>query len=119
MASPGFKSDAAAMRQAVVGFEDTANSAARTMAELENDLMSVLSRYTGNQATAFWQLHVRLQEDMKVANRELATMSNLVNESARNYNTGDTTVADSLKGLSNAAGSGSAIISRLAGGPGA
>jgi uncharacterized protein YukE len=119
VASPGFKSDAAAMRQAVLGFEETAGNAARTMAELENDLMSVLSRYTGNQATAFWQLHTRLQEDMKIASRELQTMSNLVSESARNYNTGDSNVADSLTGLSHQVGNGSSVLSRLAGGPGA
>lgn len=119
MASPGYKSDAAAMRQAVVGFDETASNAARTMTELEGDLMSVLARYTGNQATAFWQLHLRLQEDMKIANRELEAMSNLVNESARNYDSGDTTVAESLKGLSNSVGAGSSVLSRLSGGPAA
>ncbi len=115
MASPGFKSDAAAMRQAIVGFEDASSNAHRTMAELENDLMSVLSRYTGKQATAFWQLHQRLQEDMKIASRELATMSNLVNESARNYDSGDTDAAQSLTVLSNQVGEGSSILSRLSG----
>ncbi|GAB2952878.1 WXG100 family type VII secretion target [Micromonospora sp. NPDC003197] len=117
MASPGFKSDAAAMTRAVSGFDEAATNAARTMTELESELVSVLSRYAGNQATAFWQLQNRLQESMRVAARELETMSGLVNQSFRNYDTGDWTVADSLKGLAGAVGEGSSVLNRLAGGP--
>ncbi|BCL12535.1 WXG100 family type VII secretion target [Micromonospora sagamiensis] len=115
MAGPGYQSDAAAMTRAVSGFDEAATNTARSMAQLESELMSVLSRYAGNQATAFWQLQGRLQESMRVASRELQTMSGLVNESFRNYNTGDVTAADSLRNLSGAVGEGSPVLSRLAG----
>lgn len=115
MAGSGFQSDAAAMTRAVSGFDEAATNATRTMTELESELVSVLSRYAGNQANAFWQLQTRLQESMRVAARELQTMSGLVNDSFRNYDTGDLQVADSLQGLSGAVGEGSSILTRLAG----
>ncbi|MGA8117899.1 MAG: hypothetical protein WCA46_30040 [Actinocatenispora sp.] len=88
------------------------------MTELENDLVSVLSRYAGNQANAFWQLHTKLQDDMKVASRELENMSNLVNQSFHNYGSGDESVSDSFKGLNGAVGAGGSVLSRLSGGAG-
>jgi hypothetical protein len=53
---------------------------------------------------------------MKVAGNELDTMSNLVNESFRNYGTGDATVAQSLTSLSNNVDAGGAVFGRLTGG---
>jgi uncharacterized protein YukE len=115
MAGTGFQSDAAAMSRAIAGFNESAADARSSMSALENELTSGLSRYQGAQAQAFWQLHVRLQEDMQTASRELDTMSQLVTESATNYDTGDTDVASSLHGLAGQAGD-SAILGRLSGG---
>lgn len=118
MGSPGFQSDSAAMTKAVQGFDECATGAAKTMAELENDLVSVLSRYAGDQANAFWQLHTKLQDDMKVASRELENMSNLVNQSFHNYGSGDATVSDSFRNLNSAVGAGGSVLNRLSGGAG-
>ena len=115
MGSPGFQSDSAAMTKAVQGFDECATGAARTMTELENELVSVLSKYAGDQANAFWQLHTKLQDDMKVASRELENMSNLVNQSFHNYGSGDTTVSDSFRKLDGAVGSGGTVLNRLNG----
>ncbi len=114
MSSPGFKSDAAAMSRAVQGFEEAASNAKKAMSDLENELQSVLAQYQGDQAVAFWQLHTQLQDDMTVASNQLDTMSNLVNQSHSNYNTGDSQSADSLKTLSSSAGS--SVFNRLTGG---
>lgn len=113
MASTGFQSDAAAMTQAIRGFEESASSVSQTMRSLEGDLTSILSTYSGAQAQAFWQLHTRLQQDMTAASRELDTMSNLVNASRANYNTGDETVASTLGGLGG--GLGGSVLGRLSG----
>ncbi|MGH3730415.1 MAG: WXG100 family type VII secretion target [Micromonosporaceae bacterium] len=115
MTGPGFKSDAAAMTRAVSGFDDTATQASQTMVQLENELMSVLTRYSGNQANAFWRLHGRIHENMQVATRELQTMSDLVGKSFKNYDTGDWTVADSLSTLSNTVDADGATLRRLGG----
>ena len=115
MAGPGYQSDAAAMTRAVRGFDEAATNTTRTMSELESELVSVLSRYAGNQATAFWQLQNRLQESMRTASRELQTMSGLVNESFRNYDSGDVAAAESLRGLTGAVGEGSVVLARMSG----
>lgn len=115
MSSPGFQSDSAAMTRAVQGFDECSTNAARTMTELENDLVSILSQYAGDQANAFWQLHTKLQEDMKVASRELENMSNLVNQSFHNYGSGDATVSDSFRKLDGAIGAGGSVLNRLNG----
>src|SRR5207248_543261 len=62
VAGPGFLSDAAAMAQAIQGFQECAVNAKKTMNDLENELTSTLSQYQGNQAIAFWNLHTELQE---------------------------------------------------------
>lgn len=115
MGSPGFQSDSTAMTKAVQGFDECATGAAKTMTELENDLVAVLSHYAGDQANAFWQLHSKLQEDMKVAARELDNMSQLVNQSFHNYGSGDSTVSDSFRNLNGAVNSGGAVLGRLSG----
>lgn len=115
MSSPGFQSDSAAMTKAVQGFDECAVGAARTMTELENELVSILSRYAGDQANAFWQLHTKLQEDMKAASRELDTMSQLVNQSYHNYGSGDAQVSDSLRTLTNQVDAGGGVLNRLSG----
>ncbi|MFI7541813.1 WXG100 family type VII secretion target [Actinoplanes sp. NPDC049599] len=114
MAGTGFQSDAAAMARGVAGFNESAAEARSTMSALEHELTSMLSRYQGAQAQAFWQLHRRLQEDMRSAGQELDTMSQLVSDSAVNYDTGDTDVASSLTGLAAQTGD-SAVLSRLSG----
>ncbi|GGK77556.1 WXG100 family type VII secretion target [Mangrovihabitans endophyticus] len=114
MAGTGYQSDAAAMSRAITGFNESAADARSSMSALENELTSVLSRYAGAQAQAFWQLHARLQEDMQKAGQELDTMSQLVHDSATNYDTGDTDVASSLTSLVGQAGN-SAVLGRLSG----
>jgi WXG100 family type VII secretion target len=114
MAGSGYQSDAAAMSRAVAGFNESATDARSSMSALDNELRSVLSRYQGAQAQAFWQLHTRLQEDMRTAGQELDTMSQLIHDSATNYDTGDTDVASTLNSLAGQAGD-SAVLSRLAG----
>ena len=114
MAGTGFQSDAAAMARAISGFNDSAADARSSMSALENELKSVLNRYAGAQAQAFWQLHMRLKDDMTTASRELDTMSQLVGESAANYDSGDTDVAATLNTLAGQTGN-SAILGRLAG----
>ena len=116
MSSPGFQSDAAAMTRAVQSFEETASNARKAMADLESDLQGTLHQYAGDQATAFWNLHTTLQADMQKANQELDVMSNLVNQSFHNYNTGDAQVADTLRSVNNTAQSGGAVFNRLVGG---
>lgn len=115
MTSPGFKSDAAAMTRAVSGFDETATAATQTMTQLESELMAVLSRYSGNQANAFWRLHQRIHTNMQVATRELQTMSSLVGQSFKNYDQGDWMVSDSLTQLSNTVDADGATLRRLAG----
>ncbi|MEV6343719.1 WXG100 family type VII secretion target [Actinoplanes sp. NPDC051851] len=114
MAGTGFQSDAAAMARAVSGFDESAAEARSAMTALENELLSILSRYQGAQATSFWQLHTRLQEDMRTASRELDTMSRLVRESATDYGTGDDEASSSIGSL--VGQTGNAILGRLSGG---
>jgi WXG100 family type VII secretion target len=114
MAGTGFQSDAAAMSRAVSGFNESAAEARSSMSALSNELGQLLGTYQGAQATAFWELHRRLQDDMRVAGQELDLMSQLVSESAKNYDTGDTDVASTLSSLAGQTGN-SAVLSRLAG----
>ena len=114
MAGTGFQSDAAAMARGVAGFNESAADARSTMSALESDLTSMLARYQGAQAQAFWQLHRRLQEDMRNAGQELDTMSQLINDSAVNYDTGDTDAASSMNNLAGQTGN-SAVLTRLSG----
>jgi WXG100 family type VII secretion target len=114
MAGTGYQSDAAAMSRAIAGFNESAADARSSMSALENELTSFLARYQGAQAQAFWQLHTRLQEDMRTAGQELDTMSQLVSDSATNYDTGDTDVASSLNSLAGQTGN-SAVLGRLSG----
>jgi len=104
------------MGRAVQGFEECAGNARKTMADLESELTSTMSRYAGDQATAFWNLHTRLQEDMTTAGKELDTMSNLVNQSFHNYGSGDAQVADTLRSVANSADAGGQVLNRLVGG---
>lgn len=116
MASQGYLSDSQAMTRAVTGFAECAANAKKTMSDLESELTSTLSSYAGDQATAFWSLHLQLQDKMKAASNELDTMSNLVNNSFHNYGSGDSTVASSLKSLSGTVDAGGAVLGRLTGG---
>jgi uncharacterized protein YukE len=115
VASPGFLSNAAAMTQAVQGFEECAANAKKAMADLENELTSTLSQYQGDQAVAFWNLHTELQQQMTTASREIDVMSNLVNSSFRNYGSGDDQVSQTLRSLANSAGSSNSVLNRLGG----
>lgn len=116
MSSPGFQSDSAAMTRAVQGFEETANNARQTMSSLEQELTSTLAQYQGDQATAFWGLHTKLQEDMQAASKELDTMSTLVNQSYHNYGSGDAETHQSFTSVANQAAAGGQVLSRLVGG---
>jgi len=116
VAGTGFQSDAAAMVRAISGFDDSAANVVSTMRAMDNDLRSILNTYSGAQAQAFWQLHNRLQESMKIAGQELDTMSRLVTQSRDNYNTGDTEVASTLTTLANTAEGSGSILARLSGG---
>lgn len=115
MAGPGYLSNAAAMTQAINAFEQCAAEAKQAMVNLENELTSTLAQYQGNQATAFWQLHTEIQQQMNTANQEIDVMSTLVNQSYRNYNTGDTNAADSMRAVANSASPTSAVLGRLSG----
>ncbi|HEY3748499.1 MAG TPA: type VII secretion target [Pseudonocardiaceae bacterium] len=103
------------MTRAVTGFAECAANAKKTMADLESELVSTLSSYAGDQATAFWQLHTQLQDKMKQASTELDTMSNLVNNSVHNYGSGDATVASNLKSMAGSVDAGGAVLGRLSG----
>jgi uncharacterized protein YukE len=103
------------MTRAVTGFAECAANAKKTMADLESELVSTLSSYAGDQATAFWQLHTQLQDKMKQASTELDTMSNLVNNSFHNYGSGDATVASNLKSMAGSVDAGGAVLGRLSG----
>jgi uncharacterized protein YukE len=109
----GYQSDSAAMTQAVQAFDQAAQQTANTMKTLESELVSLLAAYKGQQATAFWNLHTELQNDMTAAAKELDTLSQLVNKSYHNYGTGDEQVAQSLKGLNGAVSQGGSILNRL------
>jgi hypothetical protein len=115
VAGPGFLSDAAAMAQAIQGFQECAVNAKQTMNDLESELTQTLSQYQGNQAIAFWNLHTELQEQMTVASREIDVMSDLVNKSFQNYGSGDTQVSDTLRTLAGNASSTNSVLSRLGG----
>jgi uncharacterized protein YukE len=103
------------MTRAVTGFAECAANAKSTMTALENELTATLASYAGDQATAFWQLHMQLQDKMKQASTELDTMSNLVNNSFKNYGSGDSTVASNLKSLAGTVDAGGAVLGRLTG----
>lgn len=116
MSGPGFQSDAAAMTQAVAGFDQAAQNTHTTIKALEAELLSGLNRYEGNQARAFWQLYNQIQDDVKIASRELDTLSSLVNQSFRNYGTGDESVASDLTSVANAtSGAHADVLGRLSG----
>jgi uncharacterized protein YukE len=115
VASQGYLSDSQAMTRAVTGFAECAANAKKTMADLESELVSTLSSYAGDQATAFWQLHTQLQDKMRQASTELDTMSNLVNNSFHNYGSGDATVASNLKSMAGSVDAGGAVLGRLSG----
>lgn len=115
MSSPGFLSDSQAMTRAVTGFAECAANAKQTMNTLEAQLQGFLTSYKGDQATAFWQLHTQLQERMQQANQEIDTMSQLVNSSFQNYNSGDTQAASSIKSLTGSVDAGGAVLGRLTG----
>ena len=88
MSSPGFQSDAAAMTRAVQGFDEAAENAKKTMADLENELRGA-SQLPGRPGHRLLAAAHTLQDEMTAASRELDTMSNLVNQSFHNYGTGD------------------------------
>lgn len=115
MPGPGYLSNAAAMTQAINAFEQSATDARQAMTNLENELTSLLAQYQGSQATAFWNLHTEIQNQMSTASREIDTMSTLVNQSFRNYNTGDTNAADTMRTLAGSASSTSGVLNRLSG----
>lgn len=115
MAGPGFLSDAAAMTQAIQGFQECAANAKKTMADLESELTSTLAQYQGSQAVAFWNLHTELQEQMTIAGREIDVMSDLVNKSFQNYGAGDSQVSDTLRTLAGNAGASNSVLNRLGG----
>jgi WXG100 family type VII secretion target len=112
---PGFQSDAAAMTAAVNGFDESSRNCSSTMTQMESELRDALSRYKGQQATAFWQLQNRLHEDMQRASRELSVMSDLVHKSFRNYGSGDEQAAQSITGLTSQVGAGGSVLGRLGG----
>lgn len=115
MSSPGFQSDAAAVARAIQAFDQSSADARKTMADLENDLTSALgSQYQGNQAVAFWQLHQKLDEDMKIASQQLDVMRELVHQSHTNYNSGDTNTMDAFKTVTDQASANGSVLSRLA-----
>ncbi|MEO6703144.1 MAG: WXG100 family type VII secretion target [Jatrophihabitantaceae bacterium] len=116
MTGSGFQSDAAAMTRAVQAFEDSSTQARKAMSDLDGTLAQATAHYQGAQAVAFQNLHTRIQEDMQVASKELATMSELVNSSFRNYSAADDTVASSLHSVANSAGgAGGSVLGRLSG----
>lgn len=115
MASPGYLSDAAAMTQAIQAFAECAANAKKAMSDLENELTSTLSQYKGDQAVAFWNLHTELQGQMTTASREIDTMSNLVNQSFKNYGSGDSNAASTLRTLASSASASSGVLGRLTG----
>jgi WXG100 family type VII secretion target len=115
VSSPGYLNDAQAMTRAITGFAECAANAKTTMTNLENDLTQSLSSYAGDQATSFWALHTQLQDKMRQVNNELDTMSNLVTSATRNYNTGDSTVAQSFKQVAGSIDAGGAVLGRLTG----
>lgn len=115
MTSPGYLSDAAAVARAIQSFDQSSADARTTMSNLESDLQNALgsSKYQGNQAVAFWQLHQRLDEDMQTASQQLEVMRQLVHQAHNNYNTGDTTVTDAFNKVTQTATSGGSVLSRL------
>ena len=111
----GYEISAADMQRAIQGFSTTAANAKKTMSDLENDLVSTLNAYAGDQATAFWSLHTQLQEKMTQASQELDTMSGLVNSANTNYNTGDATASSSYRNVASNVDAGGAALNRLRG----
>ncbi len=101
------------MARGVAGFQDSATEVRNAMNALEQELREQLSRYQGEQARAFWQVHNRVQESMTAAGRELDTMSGLVRTSATNYTAGDDEAASDIGGLEGEAAS--PIFNRLNG----
>ena len=101
MTGSGFQSNAADVAQAVRGFDESASNVASTMQRMSTELATALSQYRGAQADAFWQLQHHLEADVKVATEQLRTMRSLVHQSHTSYNTGDTEVASSIRGVAN------------------
>jgi uncharacterized protein YukE len=116
VASPGFQSNTAAMKQAIQAFEQCAQDARNAMNNLEQELQSTLNNsYQGLQATAFWNLHSQIQSDMTTANKQIDTMSTLVNQAFTTYQSGDETAQQSLNQVMNTATANSSTLSRLIG----
>jgi uncharacterized protein YukE len=116
VASPGFLSNTAAMKQAISAFEQCAQNARTAMTNLEQELQSTLNNnYQGLQAAAFWNLHGQIQQDMTTANKQIDTMSTLVNQAFTTYQSGDETAQESLRQVMNTATANSQTLSRLIG----
>jgi hypothetical protein len=78
-------------------------------------------RSAGNHARHIGAIPAAIDDDVvvdgarQVAGREIDTMSTLVNQSFRNYNTGDMNAADSMRTLAGSASSASSVLNRLSG----
>ena len=120
MTSPGYLSNAAAMTQAVQAFSQCAQNAQKAMSNLQQSLNEYLGQgqsatYQGDQATAFWNLHSEIQSQMTTANQQISIMSELVNKSYQNYNSGDSQAAQNLQSLAGSASSNSSALTKLTG----
>jgi uncharacterized protein YukE len=116
VAGTGFLSNTAAMTQAINAFEQCAQDARNAMNNLREELESTLANnYQGTQATAFWNLHTQLQEQMTTANQEINTMSTLVNQAFKTYQSGDETAQQSINQVMNTSSAVSSTLGRLTG----
>jgi uncharacterized protein YukE len=114
VAGPGYLSDSAAMTQAIQAFDQCAQDAQQAMRNLEQELNSTLgNNYQGLQASAFWNLHTEIQQQMSTASKEIDTMSNLVSQAFKNYQSGDSQAADTMKQVASSANSTSSTLQRL------
>jgi uncharacterized protein YukE len=113
VAGRGVVSDHKAMSDAVTGFDEAAANVKKAAGDLETELAEDTKRYHGEQAAAFKEMHLMLQEDLTTARKQLDLMSTSVHKSLTGYTTEDTHAADRMKKLRKK-GAG-AISSRLAG----
>jgi uncharacterized protein YukE len=116
VAGSGFEIEATAQQQAITGFSQAAENAKSTMNALAQALQESLGQYKGAQATAFWQVHSTLNDQMATASQHLDTLSDLIDKTTKNYNSGDDAATQTYQSVANTAGQNSDLLNRLGGG---
>jgi WXG100 family type VII secretion target len=100
MTGPGFLLDTAAAQSAARAFGEASDSAQGTLRQMESDIDALRGTgYAGAQASALNVAIEGLSGDVKKLAQLLTSLSGVVNSTQTTYNTADTDIAQSIKGI--------------------